>query len=97
MTVNGFRTPEEAALGLDLPLVGTLPAPGEITSPVAALLSKDEQERSEYRRLAERILEAADSVEGPVGVVGDLTGPEPDATNARGDHTAYRFQLDYSF
>ena len=28
---------------------------------------------------------------------GALTGPEPDATNARGDHTAYRFQLDYSF
>ena len=28
---------------------------------------------------------------------GELTGPTPDATNARGDRTSYRFQLDYSF
>ncbi len=28
---------------------------------------------------------------------GDLVAPTPDATNARGDQTSYRFQLDYSF
>jgi hypothetical protein len=28
---------------------------------------------------------------------GDLLSPTPDATNARGDQTSYRFQLDYSF
>ena len=28
---------------------------------------------------------------------GELVDPTPDAVNARGDHTAYRFQLDYSF
>jgi len=71
--VTGFQTPEEAALDLELPLLGTLPSPSDERGPIAPRVSDDERTRREYHRAADRILLSPLSRSGSVGILGDVS------------------------
>ncbi len=73
-TVTGFATPEEAALDLELPLLGTLPASEPTDGPVAAAFPDEDAERREYHRAVDRILLSPLARLGTIGVIGDVEG-----------------------
>jgi cell division septation protein DedD len=70
--VAGFQTPEEAALDLELPLLGTLPSPSDASGPIAPRVPPDERARREYHRAADRILLSPLSRAGSIGLIGDV-------------------------
>lgn len=72
-TVTSFRTPEEAALELELPLLGILGSPPESNAPVAATWPADDAAKREAARVAERILGSATGREGRLGILGDVS------------------------
>ena len=72
-TVTGFRTPEEAALDLELPLLGTLTAGPDVDGPVAAAWPADEELRRSATRIADRLLDSPLARDGSVGVLGDVS------------------------
>ena len=69
-TVAGFRSPEEAALDLELPLLGVLVPPPRAEGPVAAAWPEGEELRRDVARLSQRILAAPLAEEGCVGILG---------------------------
>ncbi len=72
-TVTGFRTPEEAALELELPLLGHLSAGPEVDGPVAAAWPAVEGIRRDVERICDRLLESPLLADGSVGVLGDVS------------------------
>lgn len=72
-TVTGFRTPEEAALDLELALLGALVPPPHTDGPVAAAWPKDDFLRHDVGHVAERALSSALADEGCLGVIGDVS------------------------
>jgi cell division protein FtsN len=68
-----FLTPEEAALELELPLLGIVPRPEKASSAVCAVFPEGERSRREYHRVADRILLSPHSRSGAVGFVGDVS------------------------
>lgn len=72
-TVTGFSTPEEAALDLELPLLGALKSDPDTDGPVAAALPVHEERRRDYRRAVDRILLAPLARMGSIGLIGDVT------------------------
>lgn len=72
-TVAGFDTPEEAALQLELPLLGTLPAPETHEGIIAPAFPTEERERREYHRAADRLLLSPHSRGGSIGILGDVS------------------------
>ncbi|MBZ0268653.1 hypothetical protein K8I85_10895, partial [bacterium] len=70
--VTEFTSPEEAALELDLPLLGTLPSPTSTTGAVAASFPHDAESRREYYHAIGRVLHSPFAKAGSIGLVGDV-------------------------
>lgn len=70
-TVTVFRTPEEAALELELPLLGVVPVPPDARGPFEPSVPADEDVAQSYRRAVERVLRPGEP-RGSIGVVGDV-------------------------
>lgn len=70
--VTEFTSPEEAALELDLPLLGTLPSPESTTGAVAASFPNDPDARREYYHAIGRVLQSPLARHGSLGLVGDV-------------------------
>ena len=70
-----FLTPEEAALELELPLLGVVPRPDSSATAICAHFPAGERARREYHRVADRILLSPLSRSGAVGFAGDASSP----------------------
>ncbi|MFN8176586.1 MAG: SPOR domain-containing protein [bacterium] len=71
-TVTGFRTPEEAAFDLELPLFGSTAAPAEKDGPVAAALAAEGDLAREAPPIAHRILKSPLAEDGCLAFAGDV-------------------------
>ncbi|MCA9752365.1 MAG: hypothetical protein KC591_09255, partial [Gemmatimonadetes bacterium] len=72
-TVTGFATPEEAALELEIPLLGTLPPPLVEDGVITPMFPADERARREYHRAADRLLLSPHGRGASVGLLGDVS------------------------
>lgn len=81
-TVTGFRTPEEAALDLELPLLGNLSAGPDVDGPVAAAWPTGEGIRRDVESICDRLFEAPLFAEGSIGVLGDVSASTRAAVSA---------------
>jgi Mrp family chromosome partitioning ATPase len=68
-----FGAPEDAALELELPLLGMVRSPADESGPIAPSYPADERTRREYHRAADRILLSPLSAKGSVGLIGDVS------------------------
>jgi Mrp family chromosome partitioning ATPase/cell division septation protein DedD len=70
-TVTVFRTPDEAALELELPLLGVVPVPPNRKGPICPVAPDDETAAKAYGRALERVMRPTEPG-GSIGVVGDV-------------------------
>ncbi|HMB70545.1 MAG TPA: hypothetical protein VKU85_14615, partial [bacterium] len=70
-TVTVFRTPDEAALELELPLLGVIPVPPESGGPFFPAAPEDPDIAKAYGRALERVMRPTEPG-GSIGIAGDV-------------------------